>query len=48
MGAAKDTATGIKRSALIAMGLTLFIITIIVNLIATAVVNRATRRVQGA
>jgi phosphate transport system permease protein len=41
-------ATGIKRSALIAMGLTLFIITIVVNLTATAVVNRATRRVQGA
>lgn len=41
-------ATGIKRSALIAMGLTLFILTIIVNLSATAVVNRATRRVQGA
>ena len=40
-------ATGIKRSALIAMGLTLFIITIVVNLTATAVVNRATRRVQG-
>ena len=30
------------------MGLTLFILTIVVNLIATAVVNRATRRVQGA
>jgi phosphate transport system permease protein len=41
-------ATGIKRSALIAMGLTLFIITIVVNLTATAVVTRATRRVQGA
>jgi len=41
-------ATGIKRSALIAMGLTLFIMTILVNLTATAVVNRATRRVQGA
>ena len=41
-------ATGIKRSALIAMGLTLFILTIIVNLSATAVVGRATRRVQGA
>ncbi|MEY2521932.1 MAG: phosphate transport system permease protein [Ilumatobacteraceae bacterium] len=41
-------ATGIKRSALIAMGLTLFIITIVVNLTATTVVNRATRRVQGA
>jgi phosphate transport system permease protein len=41
-------ATGIKRSALIAMGLTLFIITIVVNLSATAVVTRATKRVQGA
>ncbi len=41
-------ATGVKRSALIAMGLTLFILTIIVNLSATAVVSRATRRVQGA
>jgi phosphate transport system permease protein len=40
-------ATGIKRSALIAMGLTLFILTVVVNLTATAVVNRATRRVQG-
>jgi phosphate transport system permease protein len=41
-------ATGIKRSALIAMGLTLFIITIVVNLSATTVVTRATKRVQGA
>lgn len=41
-------ATGLKRSALIAMGLTLFLLTIVVNLTATAVVNRATRRVQGA
>lgn len=41
-------ATGLKRSALIAMGLTLFVLTIVVNLTATAVVNRATRRVQGA
>ena len=30
------------------MGLTLFVITIVVNLTATAVVNRATSRVQGA
>ena len=43
-----EATTEIKRSALIAMGLTLFIITIVVNLTATAVVNRATRRVQGA
>ena len=41
-------ATGIKRSALIAMGLTLFIMTIVVNFTATAVVNRATKRVRGA
>lgn len=38
----------VKRSALIAMGLTLFILTIVVNLAATAIVNRATRRVHGA
>jgi phosphate transport system permease protein len=36
-----------KRSALIAMGLTLFAMTIIVNLVATAVVNRSLRRMQG-
>ena len=30
------------------MGLTLFIITIVVNLTANAVVSRATKRVQGA
>src|SRR6185295_2673050 len=42
-----EATTEIKRSALIAMGLTLFIITIVVNLTATAVVNRATKRVQG-
>jgi phosphate transport system permease protein len=43
-----EATTEVKRSALIAMGLTLFILTIIVNLTATAVVGRATRRVQGA
>lgn len=43
-----EATTEVKRSALIAMGLTLFILTIVVNLAATAVVNRATRRVQGA
>ena len=37
-----------KRSALIAMGLTLFLLTILVNLIATTIVNRGTRRMQGA
>ncbi|HZX55211.1 MAG TPA: phosphate ABC transporter permease subunit PstC [Ilumatobacteraceae bacterium] len=42
-----EATTDIKRSALIAMGLTLFVITIVVNLTATAVVNRATKRVQG-
>jgi phosphate transport system permease protein len=43
-----EATSDIKRSALIAMGLTLFILTILVNLTATGVVNRATRRVQGA
>jgi phosphate transport system permease protein len=43
-----EATSEVKRSALIAMGLTLFIMTIVVNLTATAVVNRATRRVQGA
>ena len=43
-----EATSEIKRSALIAMGLTLFILTIVVNLTATAVVNRATKRVQGA
>jgi phosphate transport system permease protein len=36
-----------KRSALIAMGLTLFVLTLVVNFIATAVVSRAMRRMQG-
>jgi phosphate transport system permease protein len=43
-----EATTEIKRSALVAMGLTLFVLTIVVNLAATAVVSRATRRVQGA
>jgi phosphate transport system permease protein len=43
-----EATTDIKRSALIAMGLTLFVLTIIVNLSATAIVSRATRRIQGA
>ena len=38
----------LKRSALIAMGLTLFIITIVVNFVANAIVNRGMRRMQGA
>ena len=37
-----------KRSALIAMGLTLFVLTLLVNFAATAVVSRAMRRMQGA
>ena len=41
-------ADGAERSALIAMGLTLFLLTILVNLIATTIVNRGTRRLQGA
>ncbi len=36
-----------KRSALVAMGLTLFAMTIIVNLIATWIVNRSLRRLRG-
>jgi len=36
-----------KRSALIAMGLTLFVLTLVVNFLATAIVNRAMRRMQG-
>jgi phosphate transport system permease protein len=43
-----EATSEVKRSALIAMGLTLFILTIVVNLTATAIVSRATRRVQGA
>ena len=42
-----EATSDIKRSALIAMGLTLFVLTIAVNLTATAVVTRATRRIQG-
>lgn len=37
----------VKRSALIAMGLTLFVLTVLVNLAATAIVNRGMRRMQG-
>ena len=36
-----------KRSALIAMGLTLFLMTLLVNFIATFVVNRAMKRMRG-
>jgi phosphate transport system permease protein len=42
-----EATTDIKRSALVAMGLTLFVLTIIVNFSATTIVNRATRRIQG-
>jgi phosphate transport system permease protein len=42
-----EATSDIKRSALIAMGLTLFVLTIVVNLAANWVVARATRRVQG-
>ena len=40
--------SGEFRSALIGLGLVLFVITIIVNLIARAVVERSTRRMRGA
>ncbi len=43
-----EATSEIKRSALIAMGLTLFLLTIVVNLTANAVVTRATKKVQGA
>jgi phosphate transport system permease protein len=42
-----EATTDIKRSALIAMGLTLFLMTILVNFAANAVVARASRRIQG-
>jgi len=38
----------LKKSALIAMAMTLFVMTIIINIIATAVVQRSTRRSRGA
>ena len=43
-----EATTDIKRSALVAMGLTLFLITLAVNFTATAVVNRGLRKMQGA
>ncbi|HEY4332528.1 MAG TPA: phosphate ABC transporter permease subunit PstC [Ilumatobacteraceae bacterium] len=43
-GEADDNA----KSALIAMGLTLFVMTLIVNFLATAIVSRSTKRMQGA
>lgn len=42
-----EATSDIKRSALVAMGLTLFVLTIMVNLGANAIVSRATKRIQG-
>jgi phosphate transport system permease protein len=41
-------ASGEFRSALIGLGLFLFVITIIVNLVARAIVERSARRMRGA
>lgn len=41
-------ADSLKKSALIAMAMTLFVMTILVNVIATAVVNRSMRKSRGA
>jgi len=41
-------ASGVFRSALIGLGLFLFVITIVVNLIARAIVERSARRMRGA
>ena len=41
-------ADSLKKSALIAMAMTLFVMTIIVNVIATSVVNRSMKRSRGA
>jgi phosphate transport system permease protein len=41
-------AVGVQRAALIGLGLLLFVLTIIVNLIARGVVLRSTRRMRGA
>ncbi len=40
-------ADALHKSALIALAVTLFVITIVVNLIATAIVQRSMRRSQG-
>jgi phosphate transport system permease protein len=40
-------ASGVHRAALIGLGLFLFVITIIVNLIARGIVERSARRVRG-
>jgi phosphate transport system permease protein len=42
-----EATTDEKRSALVAMGLTLFALTILVNLLATWIVNRSLRRLRG-
>lgn len=42
-----EATSDVKRSALIAMGLTLFVMTLIVNFVATAVVNRSMKRMRG-
>ena len=42
-----EATSDVKRSALIAMGLTLFLMTLVVNFIATAIVNREMKRVRG-
>lgn len=41
-------ADSLKKSALIAMAMTLFVMTVLVNVIATAVVNRSLRKSRGA
>ena len=43
-----EASSDVKRSALIAMGLTLFLMTLVVNFAATAVVSRSMKRMQGA
>jgi phosphate transport system permease protein len=40
--------TGVQRAALIGMGLILFLITIVVNLLARGIVDRSARRMRGA
>jgi phosphate transport system permease protein len=42
-----EATTDIKRSALVAMGFVLFLMTIAVNMIATAIVNRNLKRIRG-
>ena len=41
-------ATGVYRAALIGLGVLLFVFTIIVNVIARAIVQRSARRARGA